>query len=218
MAALIAFNEVRFPTDISFGSTFGREFATEVIQLASGFEGSTQVWTAARGTGDVRYGVKTTSQLYTLYTFFLAHRGQAIGFRYKDKLDYTATLEGFGIGNGVTTVFQLYKQYGVDPDLYAQPITKPVGIGFPIGNTYASVTLYANGIPTAGSVDHTTGKVTFGSPPGVGVVLRWSGEYDIAMRFASDKLLTSLALIGVGQTEPIPILEVLPVPLEFTLS
>jgi len=135
----------------------------------------------------------------------------------KDHKDYTATMEGLAVGDGTQTVVQLAKTYaaGSSSANYIRPITKPVGIDYPIGNPYDSVHLYQDGVlmDSGYGIDYTTGVVTLALPLASGVVLRWSGEYDIPMRFDLDYLPLSLHSFGIGQShEPIPVVELMPWP------
>lgn len=208
MPFLLPMDEVRLPSDLSLGSSLGPEFSTEIPPSASGFEQRSARWQFGRMRGDLRYSVKTLAQLRTLYAFFLARHGMAQAFRVKDHQDYQAVFEGLDVSDGVTTVFQLIKSYGVGDGYDVRLIRKPVGIDFPLGNPYDSVKLYADATLLSGWVlDYSTGLVTLADPVTAGAVVSWSGEFDVPMRFGSDYFPLALTQFGIGQAEPFPVVE-----------
>jgi uncharacterized protein (TIGR02217 family) len=96
---------VRFSEDISYGSTGGPEFSTDIIITHSCHEQRNINWSTARAKYNKTYGVKSDQQLSELIAFFRAHYGKAIGFRFKDWSDYKATGQKIGIGDGNTMTF-----------------------------------------------------------------------------------------------------------------
>lgn len=111
----------------------------------------------------------------------MAMLGMAHTFLYEDPLDNEAIDEPFGVGDGVTSVFQLIKTY--DPGggaTYERDITKPA----------EDVVISVNGTPEPLIVpDPVTGLVDFGSsPPGMSDVLTWSGHHFVCVRFNRDDL------------------------------
>ena len=78
----------RFPDDISYGSRGGPAYNTTVIVVDSGAESRNQRWSYPRHEYDVAYGVNTLARLEELLEFFHVVAGRAIGFRYKDWMDY----------------------------------------------------------------------------------------------------------------------------------
>ncbi|HEQ98804.1 MAG TPA: TIGR02217 family protein [candidate division Zixibacteria bacterium] len=180
------FHEVQFPTDISYESSGGPEFSTEVIELGSGHERRNQNWTYARQRWNVGYGVREKGQLDSLRAFFYARKGRAYGFRFKDHDDYQATGEELGTGDGSETEFQLIKTYSSGGESYERKITKPVS---------GTVTIYIDSVEQASgwSVDTTTGIVTFSSPPTSGEVITADFDFDIPVRFESDYLPVNLS-------------------------
>src|SRR5215510_15014562 len=191
--------DVRLPTALSFGSEFGPEFSTEVVTLLQGAEQRNSNWYQDRPRGDLRYSVRTLAYLQQLIAFVHARRGEAQAWRFKWHLDYTGVGQFLGIGDGTQTTFQLQKIYnsGGAEDYYVRKITRPVGVGHPIGNTYDSVALYQNGAFMGGgyAVNYTTGQVVLASPLPAGVTLTSTFEFDWPMRFASATFLTSLQVV-----------------------
>ena len=148
----MSFTEIRFPEDISYGSTGGPEFFTDVITTHNGREQRNINWSHSRAKYNIAYGVRSNDQLLELITFFNARKGKAIGFRFKDWSDFMAINQEIGVGDDQKTVFQLIKTYTSGEDKHTRIIRKPVE------NT---VKIFFNGKEESGySVDYTTGEVT----------------------------------------------------------
>ncbi len=197
----MAFVEVQFPTDISYGSAGGPEYATDVVASSSGFEQRNVNWSEARARYNVAHGVKTKAQLDALIAFFRARKGRAYGFRFKDWTDYQASGEALGTGDGVRTQFQLVKHYVSGSVTETRTIKKPVS---------GSVMVYKNAVLQSGgvSVDAVTGLVTFTAAPAAGQAITASFEFDVPVRFDTDKLSASLDAYGIHSWLDIPLVEV----------
>jgi uncharacterized protein (TIGR02217 family) len=197
----MTFHDVRFPTDIAFGSGGGPVFSTDIVELASGYEQRNINWAAARARFNVAHGIKTQEQLAALIAFFRARRGRAHSFRFKDWTDYQAVGQSLGVGDGVRTAFQLVKLYTSGGITETRNITKPVaGMLVPYLAGVAQVTGF--------SVNAATGVVTFVSAPGVGVAVTADFEFDVPVRFDTDRLSSSLDSYGSFSWADIPLVEV----------
>jgi len=197
----MAFIEVRFPTDIAYGSTGGPEYSTDIVITQSGYEQRNANWAQARAKYNVVHGVKTQAQLDTLIAFFRARKGRADGFRFKDWNDYQATGQAIGTGNATTTVFQLVKLYSSGTTSETRIISKPVS---------GTINVYLNSVlQTSGySVDTTTGLVTFTSAPGSGVAITADFQFDVPVRFDTDRLSASIDTYGSHSWKNIPLIEI----------
>ena len=197
----MAFVDVRFPTDISYGSGGGPEYSTDIVITASGHEQRNVNWAAARARYNVAHGVKTQAQLDTLIAFFRARKGRAHSFRFKDWTDFTATAQSLGTGNGAVTTFQLVKSYTSGGVIETRSVTKPVS---------GTVQLYLNSVlqVSGWSVNTTTGIVTFSAAPANGVAVSADFEFDVPVRFDTDRLSASLDTYGVHSWSDIPLVEV----------
>ena len=197
----MAFVEVQFPNDISYGSSGGPEYATDIVASVSGYEQRNINWEQARARYNVAHGVKTKVQLDALIAFFRARKGRAHGFRFKDWTDYQATNETLGTGNGTQTQFQLVKRYASGSVTELRTIVKPVA---------GTVQIYKSGVlQTSGlSVDTTTGVVTFTAAPTIGQVVTANFQFDVPVRFDTDKLSASLDAYGVHSWQDIALIEV----------
>lgn len=206
---MIAFHEVRFPVGISFGSTGGPERRTQVVSYGSGFEERNQQWADSRRRYDAGYGIRRVDDLHAIIAFFEERRGRLIGFRWKDWTDWksgppqtepTPFDQILGTGDGETMAFQLTKAYGESAASWIRTIAKPV----------ANTVLIAvdGGVQAEGwMVDATTGFVTFNDPPAEGAILTAGFEFDVPVRFDTDRLDISLSYAEAGSIPRIPIIE-----------
>jgi uncharacterized protein (TIGR02217 family) len=197
----MAFADVQFPPDISYGSTGGPEYATDVVISTSGYEQRNVTWSQARARYNVAKGVKTKDQLATLIAFFRARKGRAYGFRFKDWTDYVGTAEPIGAGDASSTQFQLAKRYSNGGVSETRSITKPVSGTVRI---YKDAVLQTSGV----SVSASTGVVTFTSAPADGVAITADFEFDVPVRFDTDRLAASLDSYGTHSWQDIPLIEV----------
>jgi len=205
------FHEIRFPTAIAFHSTGGPERKTEIVTLGSGFEERNAVWANSRRRYDVGSGVKTLDDLSSTIAFFEARLGRLYGFRFKDFADFKSCAPGasvspldqtIGTGDGATAEFQLIKTYISGPANWVRKIAKPVD---------GTVRVAVAGVEAMSgwSVDTTTGRVTFMSPPADGAAITAGYEFDCAVRLDTDALAINLASFAAGEIPSIPIVEVL---------
>lgn len=177
----MAFHDIRFPDEISYGATGGPEFQTSIVMVKSGQESRNQNWSQSRIKWDISTAIRDRADLNQLVAFFRAREGRAHGFRFKDWTDFTGTQQNIGTGNGVITAFQLTKTYNDGLITKVRTITKPVT---------GTVRIYLNGVEqfSGFTVGVTTGIVTFTVAPGAGVVVTATYEFDIPARFDNDQL------------------------------
>lgn len=210
----MSFHEIRFPTAISRGATGGPERRTDVVALGSGHEERNSRWADSRRSYNAGYGIKTLNDLHAVIAFFEERRGRLYSFRWKDHADFrscppattpTSLDQQIGIGDGSTATFQLVKQYGATHAPWSRRITKPVD---------GTVLIAVDGTPAAVGtdviVDPATGVLTFAAEhvPINGAVLTAGFEFDVPVRFDTDKLEVSLQGFRHGAIPSIPIVEV----------
>lgn len=205
----MAFHEVRFPVALSFGSSGGPERRTEIVSLTNGFEERNSPWEHSRRRYDAGIGLRSLGDLQAVVAFFEARRGQLHGFRWKDWTDWTSRLLGgapratdqiVGQGDSVARVFQLVKAYDDLAGSYTRPIRKPVE---------GSVRLAIDGaeVSAGWNVDHATGEITFETPPSSGATISAGFEFDVPVRFDTDRLSVSLSSFNAGEAPSIPVVE-----------
>lgn len=167
----------------TYGWEGGPTFKTEIVALQNGDEYRNAEWAEPRHAYSAPFMNITSEQFRAIKRMFLVARGMTHAFRFKDELDYQAVNEVFGIGDGSEDTFQLNKISEEDGFEYTR-------------NVYAlrgTPTITVNGNPeTNFSVNLRTGELVFDTPPGIGAVLRWTGEFDVWVRFATDALRFSL--------------------------
>jgi uncharacterized protein (TIGR02217 family) len=205
------FHEVRFPAALSVGSTGGPERRTEIVTLKNGFEERNSPWAHSRRRYDAGLGVRSLDDLAELIAFFEARHGQLHGFRWKDWTDYkscapsavpSAHDQALGTGDGERRVFQLIKAYASGGQSYTRPITKPVA---------GTVVLAVAGSTLDGgdlSIDASTGRVELAVAPIAGAIVTAGFEFDVPVRFDTDRINASLAGFAAGEVPSIPVVEV----------
>ncbi|MDF0600936.1 DUF2460 domain-containing protein [Psychromarinibacter sp. C21-152] len=206
------FHEVRFPASLSFGSVGGPERRTEIVTLANGYEERNSPWAHALRRYDAGVAMRSLDDVETLIAFFEARQGQLYAFRWKDWSDFkscAASAEpGFedqeiGVGDGVTTEFQLSKRYASGGHAYLRPIKKPVA---------GTVRVGVQRLPLTETVDYAldvdTGVVRFFEAPEQDAIVYAGFEFDVPVRFDTDRIQVSVASFKAGDVPSVPIVEV----------
>lgn len=207
----MAYHDVMFPEEISYGSKGGPQFRTTIITLASGLERRNQEWKRVRAEYDVSHGIKDPEELEALREFFYARRGRLHSFRFKDHGDFEIFNQAIGVGDGVKTAFQIIKSYEPGPYQYDRVITKPERDSiFPItvgGVPYQETT--NNGVANRYTVDYATGIVTFKNAPGNGlsIILPYA-RFSVHARFDVDTFDPEHEFWQYQSWESIPIVEI----------
>jgi uncharacterized protein (TIGR02217 family) len=208
----MAFHEIRFPANLSFGSVGGPERRTEIVTLANGFEERNTPWAHSRRRYDAGVGLRSLDDVETLIAFFEARAGQLHGFRWKDWSDYKSCAPSavpgpedqlIGTGDGITTVFQLRKTYVSGLQSYSRPIRKPVA-----GSVVVAVSEDPKIEGLEFSVDAETGAVSFVLPPPLGTRVTAGFEFDVPVRFDTDAIQTSVASFQAGDVPNVPVVEI----------
>ncbi len=208
----MGFHEVRFPANLSFGSVGGPERQTDVVTLANGFEERNTPWQHSRRRYDAGVAMRGLDDIEALIAFFEARRGQIHGFRWKDWADYKsggALLDPayddqlIAFGDDLTPTFQLIKTYRSGEHTYARPITKPVrgSIRIGIGGDEQDEGVHYE-------VDCSTGIVTFNHSPNEGERVTAGYEFDVPVRFDTDRVLVSVASFQAGDAPNVPVVEI----------
>ena len=208
----MAFHDIRFPANLSFGALGGPERRTEIVELANGYEERNTPWAASRRRYDAGAGLRALDDLEAMIAFFEARQGRLHGFRWKDWGDYrsakasqaiTAFDQLIGTGDGVSRDFALRKAYSSGAQTIYRAITKPVA-----GSVLAGVGQTALTLGDDYTVDTTTGTVNFTRPPDVGAEVRAGFEFDVPVRFDTDLVQVSVASFKAGSLPSVPVLEV----------
>ncbi len=208
----MAFHEVLLPLPFALGSSGGPERRVDITALASGREVRNTPWAHGRRRYDIGGTVRGLDEMHALVGFFEARGGQLHGFRFRDFVDWKScapsaaaapTDQVIGLGDGVTTGFQLLKSYGDGTASYVRAITKPVA---------GSVRVALDGVeaaPADFAVDSTSGKVVFALAPAAGVAVSAGFHFDTPVRFDSARLDVTVDSFAAGRLVSAPLIEVI---------
>jgi uncharacterized protein (TIGR02217 family) len=210
----MSFHETRFPTAISRAAHGGPERRTDVVVLGSGAEERNARWADSRRAYNAGWGVKSLNDLHAVIAFFEERRGRLHGFRWRDPADYrscppetapTALDQQIGTGDGTTSIFQLVKSYGTPLNPYLRSIRKPVE-----GTVLIAVDAVVQTPVTAYTADPNSGLVVFlaGHIPAADAIVTAGFEFDVPVRFDTDKLEVSIQGFRHGAIPSIPIVEI----------
>lgn len=106
-------------------------------------------------------------------------------------------------GDGVTKVFSLTKRYASGAQSYLRPINKPVS-----GTVQVAVAGRVLKAETDFTVDVASGTLSLVAAPIEGAFLTAGFEYDVPVRFDTDRITASLAGFAAGEIPSIPVVEV----------
>ncbi|MEM8576238.1 MAG: DUF2460 domain-containing protein [Pseudomonadota bacterium] len=208
----MTFHEVRFPANLSFGSVGGPERMTDVVTLANGFEERNTPWAHSRRRYDAGLGMRSLDDIEVLIAFFEARFGQVHAFRWKDWSDFKSCRPSaqpvfddqvIAVGDGTTLVWPLTKTYRSGAQSYARPISKPVAGTVRVGVEQDEL---QEGIDY--EIDVTTGLITFKHPPDPQMQITAGYEFDVPVRFDTDRIQTSVASFQAGEVPNVPVVEV----------
>jgi uncharacterized protein (TIGR02217 family) len=210
----MAFHEIRFPLEIAFGAVGGPERRTDIVVLGSGAEERNARWAHSRRSFNAGYGIKSLDDLHAVIAFFEERRGRLYGFRFRDPSDWkscppgqatTALDQPIGIGTGTLAAFQLVKVYGSAHAPWSRAITKPVA-----GTVKIAVAGAPKSVGTQVTIDTATGIITFlaGHIPAAGAAVTAGYEFDVPVRFDTDKLEIDVKGFRHGAIPAIPLIEV----------
>lgn len=146
-------------------------------EAISGQETRQRLWTYPRWRYELTYdllrSISGAQEWQAVVGLYNQVGGSAGAFSFTDASDNTATLQSFGVGDGVTTVFQLVRNLGG----FVEPVFLPTSVT--VLNSGTTVTNYTTG---------ATGALTFSTAPSPGASLQWSGTFDWLCRFDADEM------------------------------
>lgn len=176
----MAVDNARLPIAVEAGARGGPGFKTTIFTSDSGHERRNVDWERIRGRWDISYGITNKATLDVVRDFFVAQRGRAYGFRFRDWSDYLFD-QVIGTGNDAETAFQVFKRYSSGARTFDRTLTTLVS---------GEVTVYLDDVEQESgvTVDHDAGTVTFDTAPGTGVEVRVAGQFDVPARFDVDQL------------------------------
>jgi uncharacterized protein (TIGR02217 family) len=214
VSELSSFHDVRFPLGVSFGATGGPERRNEIVSLTSGREKRNARFSQSRRHYDAGTGVRSLTDLHDVLAFVEARRGSLHAFRFRDPFDMKSCRpeqtvspadQALGTGDGTRTRFALVKKYGEGGDAYQRLIARPV-----LDTLCVAVDDVEKVSPDDWNFYFATGEVVFlpGSVPGAGEEIAAGYEFDVPVRFDTERIAVSLTAFKAGQIPSIPLIEV----------
>lgn len=205
----MAFVETRINDGlIIYGSDGGAAYSTDIVTLNSAYEQRNQNWINGRGQWNLGDRVVQQAEADTLNSFFRARKGRAIGFRFRDWMDYqdagngilatvnaTNTPTNPGTGNG-NSVYQMFKSYASGGAYDYRQIRKPVAGIVAILRNGATVT--AGTAPGNYAIDTTTGLITFVNDIVVGITSINQAAAGVVLTSAAHGLTTGWQVLISG--------------------
>ena len=201
--------DVRLSRDIENGATARPRYATDVVTTEGGWEFRNERWEYPLFEFDFSLApgdqftpdndIDPNQALGEFVDLWHAAGGRANTFLFRHWADYRAREQEIGIGDGTTTQFQLYRNYVAGAVTRQRKITRPV---------LGSVVLYSEGVAVAGSVDVSTGIVTYTSAPIDSALLTADFDFDLPVRFANDELEIVALMTDLDQPIDIELVEV----------
>lgn len=197
------FLDERLPEHVEAGAEVGPRFQTTVTGTAGGREARNIEWSQEKLEANIAYGMMKDedpddreNSFREVLSFFRRCMGRAIPFRFRDPTDWTATREPIYQATDDGLYWQLARTYGAD---YRRRITRPVASTVKIHKADGSL------LTTGWRLD-VLGLVKFDSPPPGGLTA--SFEFDVPMRFDSDRMAVTVEHIRAGSIGDILIVQV----------
>ena len=166
-------------------------WSTDTKTSVSGVERRRALWSIPIWKFKVSYEVLRDGpsylELQRLYLFFNSHQGSFKEFFYFDRFDNAVVGQPFGVGDGVTSAFQLKRSTTIGTNTFSEPIMGVSG----------TPTIYVNGTATSAYTVGPLGILTFTTPPAAAAVLTWTGSFFFLCRFAKDELTTTQMMSGL---------------------
>lgn len=204
----MAFHDVQLPEEVEKGSGGGPEFNTIINSLATGFEKRNIQWSQARAQYNIGYGIQTKADFTKVLDFFFARFGRAHSFRFKDWGDFAMARQTIGTTDGSTTNFQIFKRYtsgALDYDRTIEKIvldSETVWVDNIVRTQGAGATQY--------QLNDLTGIVILGATLAAlsGPLVEVKCEFDVPVRFDTDKFDVTLETFDAGAIPNLPVIEV----------
>lgn len=181
----------------------GPEFSTAIVSCPSGFRQRNINRQDHIGRWAIQYDLLDEDELLDLYNFFVARQGMAYLFRFlAPELNTIADANAhqFGVGDGLTTTFNLVTRHVSGPTTYTHRITKPMAGGLTYVSGASTIKIFKDGVLQSSgvTVSSTTGAVVFSVAPANGVLLTWSGTFHVPVSFGRDSFDGTFDLGGVS--------------------
>jgi len=171
----MAFIDTRLNDRYRYGFVGGPRWNTLVVDRANGRNRRRKSWSLPHHEFTADYATFSDQEKAQLLNAFMAAGGAFAAFRFRDWNDWVATDEPIGNGDGTSTPKQLVRNYQFGSSVLTRPITLPLN----------AVIRDSDGVVVPATVNPLTGLATPTSPWPV-KALRWTGQFDVRVRFAED--------------------------------
>ena len=210
----MAFPTYRLPPEVERGMVGGPTYQNVIQESISGTEQRVRVWAKCRGEWDISYTILGDEEMQGTFravvALFRAHFGNLYPFPFKDWGDYQLTNEPIGTGDGSITAFQIVKNY--DP---SQIILGAPGLLTYLREIYLprpGLVVKVNGVTQTLTTHYTisaTGLIAFVTAPASGHAITVTGEFDVPVRFNTQRLDLTINENSIAEIGSLPIREVI---------
>lgn len=213
----MAFHDVRFPIDISYGASGGPGFRTKISQYGQGREQRQVEWSHFRAKYDVSHNLRDNETIYKLRSFLLARWGRAHTFPFQDGWDYKAVMHAdvedlplIGETTGAALAnMPLVKHYGSGAFTYTRAIVLPVldTVKLYLKDGGGDLTLIDDAnytVTRPGGVIEWDAAYT----PAAGLTIVADFEFDVLARFDIDDFDPTEIAFELSDWKGVPIVEV----------
>jgi len=210
MAGIESFVEERLSDEVERGARGGPRFLTGITPLDSGFERRNSVWESARGEWDIGYGIEYQEDYIKVRDFFYAMRGRLCGFRFRDWSDYQVNqILDTGTASSTQVNYQAFKRYQVGSNYYDRVLRKLVPGSYQVLRNGSALTETTSTNPTANqfNINVNTGAIKLGRALTNLEQLRLVAEFDVPVRFDTDKLDMEIETFEAASVPSIPVIE-----------
>ena len=200
------FYEILFPKSISIKSKYFIEYDTNINKSKNGREQRISNRENPLLSYNIVSGIKTKNDIEEIIQLFKLVKGRAIGFRFKDWLDYSVNNQIIGIGDGKTKDFQLIKSYTniIEENNinYIRKIFKPVK---------STVSIFINNVDYTDNVkiNYLNGIVSFDEAVTENDIIKANFEFDVPVRFDNDILEINMKNTNSGEVNNIKLVEIM---------
>lgn len=218
------FIDTYIPDDIpGYPCISSPRWSTDIQIVDSGVEQVNQRWVHTLHTYRLPDSIREHSTYESIKDHWMAMRGPLYTFPFRDPLDFASvaldlpnteptisrTDQDIGTGDGLTTQFQLIKDYVSGSQTYSRniyhPIVSTVLIGLDGEDPETASPTYE------WTVSRTTGIVTISPAPATGVIITAGYYFDVEVRFISDESFDGIVkTYGVSGYADIELQEVRP--------
>ena len=191
-----------FPESISMKYTYTIEYKTTIHKAKSGYELRIANVDYPLLSYNIINDLKSKTEIENLVNFFKLTKGKAIGFKFKDWLDYNVNNQVIATADGKTKDFQLIKTYLFNDYIQIRKITKP------IKNT---VKIYINNIDNTShaNINYENGIISFENAPEKNSIIKADFEFYVPVRFDTDKLDITMKNSKYGEIKELKIIEII---------